>query len=844
MRRGDLSSIVLEVDDARGARTYTDDDFPVSLGGGEGIDVELPGAHGTVAWLGIAEGELFVQPEDGQVLRMNGTSVRESCWLHEGEVLALGPARLRLEKGPSGLVLRAEAARAAGKPVLRPPGTPPRTSASDGSAVGEVPRIRAVEFHPARAVPPAAVSESRTSRWRSPAGIGASILLLLLGLAALFLFTAHSVKVVVRPSPDELRLNGGLIVPLGERFLARPGTYRLWAEKEGYRRLESEIVVGTAATLDFHFELERLPDRVRVVAEAEGEPVAGAVVRLDGEEAGETPSEVLELSAGTYGVEVSAERYRTWTGELVVEGGGREVEVAASLEPLWAAVTFVSEPAGARLRVDGEEVGRTPVEVPLLEGSRRYQLTLAGFRPGGGRVEVVAQQDARVGPIRLQPAAGNLVLTSEPEGAAVSVGGVFRGRTPLELDLAPGRDHVLQFSARGHAPTERTVRLAPGAAEEVSVRLEPRLGEVAVAAFPPKAELWVNGESQGIAHGQVLRLPVDQAHVVEVKREGHVPFRQEITPLHGVRQEIEAHLETSAAARERSILPVLETPHGHRMILVQPGRFQMGASRREPGRRANETLRQVELTSRFYLSAHEVSNAQFQRFRSEHDSGTSAGQSLAIFDRPVVRITWQDAARYCNWLSAQEGLPAAYVERDGQLVAAEPINEGYRLPTEAEWAWAARYGPGGGPRKYPWGDALPVAEGAGNFADASAEGSLSGVLKEYRDGYPATAPVDAFGPDRRGFFQLGGNVAEWVQDIYEIRSSPAGALERDPRGPASGGLHVIRGSSWMHSTVTELRLSFRDYGKDPRPDVGFRIARSVLGPVPESELRAAPEGRP
>jgi formylglycine-generating enzyme required for sulfatase activity len=67
-------------------------------------------------------------------------------------------------------------------------------------------------------------------------------------------------------------------------------------------------------------------------------------------------------------------------------------------------------------------------------------------------------------------------------------------------------------------------------------------------------------------------------------------------------------------------------------------------------------------------------------------------------------------------------------------------------------------------------------------------------------------------------------VAEWTHDLYSIPPA-SNEVARDPTGPAEGEQHVIRGSSFMHASVTELRLSFRDYGSKPRPDVGFRIAR-------------------
>jgi formylglycine-generating enzyme required for sulfatase activity len=154
-----------------------------------------------------------------------------------------------------------------------------------------------------------------------------------------------------------------------------------------------------------------------------------------------------------------------------------------------------------------------------------------------------------------------------------------------------------------------------------------------------------------------------------------------------------------------------------------------------------------------------------------------------------------------------------------------PATTGYRLPTVAEWERVARYPDGRAALKYPWGPALPVPPGAGNYADAKAKGLVALVLDGYDDGFATTAPVQSFPANALGFLNLGGNAAEWAHDLYTITPSVEGQPARDPVGPAEGEYHVIRGASWMHATVTELRLSYRDYGKDPRPDVGFRVAR-------------------
>jgi len=257
----------------------------------------------------------------------------------------------------------------------------------------------------------------------------------------------------------------------------------------------------------------------------------------------------------------------------------------------------------------------------------------------------------------------------------------------------------------------------------------------------------------------------------------------------------------------------------------------MGASRREPGRQANEVVREVELNRPFYLAVHEVTNEQFRRFNPEHISGNFREKSLDGEEQPVVNVTWQQAALFCNWLSERAGLPQAYTVNEGKVIGFNPASNGYRLPTEAEWAWAARTeGKYSGLKqqlKYAWGRQLPPGSGAANIADRMAAYYVGRVLEDYDDGYEVSAPVGSFAVNSLGLHDLGGNVAEWVNDYYGTRFSRMGQIENNPVGPAEGQYRVIRGPSWAHGTVSQLRLSHRDFNDKPRNDVGFRVARYV-----------------
>jgi formylglycine-generating enzyme required for sulfatase activity len=738
--------------------------FPLSIGGPD-ADIGPPAgadaAPAPLAYLGLEGGELFVQPASGRV-SVNGTPVSTSHWLRHGDRVRVGGALIEVEErdGDVRLRVREEVSDSAGPSIS----SFHRTSRHTGARRP----ARDILIEPAAFEPVRAGKERRPRRGLPPAVVAIALSFSALALALWFLTTARAVAIEVTPSPDRFEIQGNLLdVAIGGRFLLRPGTYRVVAEKEGFRRLEEDVEIGDDRSPSFRFALERLPGLLSITTS----PAEGAAVWVDGQSAGVTPLEPIELAAGEHEVLIQAERYRDFSARVAVEGGGASVALDAVLEP---------RPAAA-----------------------------------------VARPDVRSEPT---PARGILKLESVPSEASVVVDGVHRGTTPVEISLAPGTTHRLEVSRAGYENATREVELGAGASETLSIELVATLGEVTIAADPPDAEVFVNGELRGRA-SQTLRLPSVLQHI-EIRKAGYETFATSITPRPDFPQTLEAVLSNLAAAKKAAPPPRLTTPAGHELILVAARQFQMGASRREPGRRANEALRDVAITRPFYIATMEVSNRQFRAFRSGHRSGAIQSQNLEIDDHPVVRVSWEDAALYCNWLSEAESLPPSYAASGATFVLASTATTGYRLPTEAEWELAARYAAGTA-AKYSWGNSLPVPPGAGNFADASATSIVPVTIPRYDDSYPATAPVSAFTPNALGLHNLGGNAAEWAHDRYAMSQPPGGGIANDPLGPSSGEFHAIRGSSYLHGSVTELRLTYRDYGKEPRPDVGFRIARWV-----------------
>jgi formylglycine-generating enzyme required for sulfatase activity len=825
-----LSSIELILRDPLGERPMAAADFPLSVGG-PGNTIVLPGSDGaTLAWLALHEGQLYLEPVAGVDPPLcNGAPLARSSWLRAGDVVDFARGRLRVGIRDGRPSVEVEDGSSGNLTV--PPVAPAVNVIAGGGDDADEP-IESVAFRrPAAPV-----------RARAPVGPAmiAGTLVSLLGLVVWFLVSGRAVTIASDPADSDVRVRGGLVLSMAGHHFARPGDYQVEIRREGYETLRAPLRVIDAPSQTVRYRLAKLPGLVDVQTQV------AARVSVAGKDLGAAPG-TISLPAGRHELQVVAPRYLPYATTIDVQGAGQRQTLVVPLAPDWALVTVLTRPAGATVLVDGKSAGVTPARLELDAGTHRIELRQPGFKPWTNDIQVVANQSQTLGPVQLGLPDGTLVVRTEPAGASVSVGGAFRGRGPVTLDVRPEVSLDVVASRDGYEPATAQVTVAPGARRELQLALTPILGEITVLTEPAGAEVYAGGRVVGKS-GEAFRLPATRTDL-EVRLAGFRTHRVAVTPRPGLTQVLNVRLEAgrdppgalpavaapaaaataasaggASTASTRPVTAVARTASGAELRLLGPATFTMGSPRRESGRRANESQRPVELRRRYYLGTRELTNGEFKQFRAQHRSGFVGQQTLELERQPVVNVSWQEAAEYCNWLSQKDGLAPAYQLQGGKLVLAQPATTGYRLPTEAEWEWAARANADGSLRKYPWGDALPVPAGAGNFADRQAQPLLQTFLETLDDGFAATAPVGSFAANPLGLYDLGGNVAEWTTDLYTVQPSGT-AVVVDPLVAASGNSHVIRGSSWRHATVTELRAAFRDSGNGRRDDVGFRIAR-------------------
>ena len=642
---------------------------------------------------------------------------------------------------------------------------------------------------------------------------------LLGGLVLWFLLTSRAVTITATPDNAQIKLSGGLTFALADHYLLRPGQYRLQVTAAGYIPYDNALEITDDALQTQSITLKKMPGHLDIVTT----PDSAAVI-IDGEPKGVTPLTIARLAAGDYQLVVSAPRYLPIEQTITIEGLDRTQQLLFELKPNWGDMTFTSEPTGATVTVAGSVQGTTPLTVPILATGEQVEISLPAHKTWQKTLSVPAGEHREWPPVTLLPADARVHISSRPSGANITINGQYSGTTPTSLALTPDKGYKVSLFLNGYQRASRQLKVESGTERKLSIDLKPRLGTLNITAKPLGAQLYVGGKLRGKAPLS-LTLPA-RPWQLEVRHTGYTSQARTVTPKPGIEQKIDFTLKTEDETRWARIPAVITSPAGQKLKLFQPNTtFTMGASRREQGRRANEILRDVTLKRPFYLSTSEVSNEQFSKFSSRHSSSNANGNTLNYPSQPVVNLSWTSAALFCNWMSKQDKLEPFYIESNGDITGIQQQALGYRLPTEAEWAWAARRQADGSMLKFPWGSDFPPTSKVANIADRSAATLVARTVNGYNDGHIVSAPVASYAANRKGLYDMGGNVSEWLNDYYTIALSTSGVAAIDPVGSDKGEYRVIRGASWRSGGISELRLAFRNYDNKARDDLGFRVAR-------------------
>ena len=495
-----------------------------------------------------------------------------------------------------------------------------------------------------------------------------------------------------------------------------------------------------------------------------------ATIELDGQvlqahEGGATK----RMPFGTYDYRVAAPRYYPQIGSVTVNNPQQKHIVNINLEPAFATVAMTVD-AEAEIWIDDVKRGVRSFTGELAYGTYLVECRQAGHRPSQKEITLTADNARQ--PITLPrptPIYGSLDINSIPVDAEIWIDGKRVGESPLFIqDLLVGR-HNIRLTKAGHSDYVSTITIEEGQTTQVNAQLE-------------------NGREVEIVTQEGATIYVDGQAVGTTRYKGNLTFGNHTAyaTLNGKR----TSEETLNVSQSGNAMPTLQLPFTNNrtftvkgvqftMVAVAGGRFNMGATS-EQGSDAfnNEKPTHLVTLNSYFIGQTEVTQALWKAVMASNPSYYKGD------NRPVEKVSWNDCQTFIRKLNQLTG-------------------QQFRLPTEAEWEYAARGGQESRGYKYSGGN------------------NINDVAWHYGNSGLTTHDVGTKAPNELGLFDMSGNVWEWCSDWFGNYPRTA---QTNPTGPSNGSDRVLRGGSW-YSSAGYYRVSSRiNYSPGGIDDsVGLRL---------------------
>lgn len=545
----------------------------------------------------------------------------------------------------------------------------------------------------------------------------------------------------------------------------------------------------------------------------------GAEVWLNNESTGEVTPFRRKLAIGDeVPYRLSLPLYHDEAGMVTVDQPRKELQFA--LRPAFGSVTVTSTPSGASVFLDEKQVGQTPLTLDrIASGSHSLRLQAPQYAVERRNVSVSDGQTANVA-VTLAARFAEITVQA-PQGAVVTVDGDRKGSGTLSWRQGEGLCDIV-VSMAGHRDARCQLEVVAGRAQTVQLTPQPIYGSASVDSDPMDAEIWIDGKQYGVTPNVVERLLVG-SHTLVLKKSGCADLQQQFSVEEGKEASLSVKLPTGRSVRFTSEKPGMQiivdgkelgtTPLtavvgiGHHsvsamrggdiidvrdlditsagapltmafrdfnhtftvngvqftMVEVGGGTFTMGATSEQGSDAWDEETPAHQVTlSDYYIGQTEVTQALWEAVMGSNPSD-HRGDNL-----PVEQVSWDD----CQ----------VFIQELNQLTGKQ-----FRLPTEAEWEYAARGGRKSRGYKYAGGNNIDsVAWCDGNSGNE-------------------THPVATKQANELGIYDMSGNVLEWCSDWCGDYTSSS---QSDPQGPSSGLYRVIRGGCY-YNFARNCRVSYR-----------------------------------
>lgn len=651
------------------------------------------------------------------------------------------------------------------------------------------------------------LKQAQTSGISKKAVLSALSLLLIGG----FLFWLLLVKgFVVMVAPQEAKATQVIAIEQGLGYVSEDKVYAVGDDvviRVSAERFEPQLVALASAQ----------SSNIEVVLQPSPATLMGSVNTEKGDTAWYINDQLAavgqkiqqQLAPGNYQIVIDNPYFTPQQHTLSLERG-LPYELNAQLEAVEGEIHIDSKPQGAQVFVQDQLQGKTPLTLPASGGAYGIRLEYSGYQVLEDKIEVTHSKPEPQRQYQLLPEQGRLVITTEPTGGLLLLNG--SEQQTMEINVDAGRKHSLSYQKAGYYAASKSVNLKPGENRPLHFTLKAEIG---------KLQLQSNRPATVIANGKVIgKTPMTyqaQALPLTLKftAKGYRTVTKTVIPKGNKTKVVKVQMLTEFEFKRQQGLPLFVDGLGIKMAKFRATPLTMGSPPNEKGRSRNEHQIKVRFSKPFWVSRHEISEAQYRAF----------DKSKADSKLPVTDISWLEAATYCNWLSQQEGLAPFYHIKNGRLLGVNAKAKGYRLLTEAEWEWLAKKAKRAKQTPFVWGSGERLPRKVGNFGDQSLKGAQPLFLADYNDGFAGKAPIGSFKADRVGLYDLAGNVSEWVHDRYTNTPPDTSRTYTDYLGSRRGDQFVIKGGNFKSGRLKELRAAKRRFSLNGNDTTGFRIAR-------------------
>ena len=456
-------------------------------------------------------------------------------------------------------------------------------------------------------------------------------------------------------------------------------------------------------------------------------------------------------------------------------------------------LTLIVSPADSKVTVDGQmqdvDADGT-VSVYLSQGTHQYRAEARGYASKSGQVTLGSESVTER--VTLESVLATVQVSCPTSGAQIYVNNQLKGTTPWRGTLAAG-NYQMEARLSGYRSQKVTETIAERANRQISIpALQAIVGNLNVNYKPVQSEVWMDGKRLGVTPDVFRNLLVGQ-HQVEIRKEGYTTKKETVTIADGQTAMLTGLLERQQTAQSQSQAQTTASSSGSavetitvkgvsfNMVRVEGGTFTMGATSEQGSDAESDEKPTHQVTlSTYSIGETEVTQALWQAVMGSNPSEYKGTQ------KPVEQVSWNDCQEFIQKLNQLTG-------------------RRFRLPTEAEWEYAARGGSKSRGYKY---------SGSNNIDDVAWYTTTTNDK--------GTRNVKTKQANELGLYDMSGNVWEWCQDRY---GSYRRRSQTNPDGPSSGSRRVFRGGSWIN-LARFCRVAYRPYFTPDRRSyyLGLRLA--------------------